>query len=210
MRSSATFQANLANGNYSAIAATLNTLNYVKTATANTTLPDVPGTVRGAVMRYNNFPENFIATSPQYGTANYLSNMSSSNYHSLQTEVTLKPTHGFSGSMNYTWSKNLGLPSATGALTGFTNPVDRRPDYTIVNNNHPHALRTNGVVGRALRFDGSNDRVQATNTAAGNALSSAFSSCRQTTSGVVRSSQPSSNGSRRPMLFTLKVAIFMT
>jgi hypothetical protein len=139
MRSSPNFQANLANGNYSAVATTLNTLNYVKTATANANLPDVPATVRGSILRFNGFPENFIATNPQYSTLNYLSNMASSNYHSLQAEVTLRPTHGFSGSANYTWSKNLGIG------TTYTNPVDRRPDYTIVNNNHPHAIRTNGV-----------------------------------------------------------------
>jgi len=140
MRSSPTFNTNLANGNYSGVAASLNTLNYIKTATANTTLPDVPATVRGAVLRFNGTPENFIATNPQFSTVNYLSNMASSNYHSLQAEVTLRPTRGFSGSMNYTWSKNLGIG------TTYTNPVDRRPDYSIVNNNHPHALRSNGVV----------------------------------------------------------------
>jgi hypothetical protein len=145
MRSSATFQANLANGNYSGIATSLNTLNYVKAGTANANLPDVPSTVRGAVLRFNGFPENFIATNPQYSTLNYLSNMSSSNYHSLQAEVTLRPIHGMTGSANYTWSKNLGLPCAACTLTTFANPADRRADYTIVNNNHPHALRTNGV-----------------------------------------------------------------
>jgi len=139
MRSSGTFQGNLANGNYSAIAASLNTLNYVKTATANQSLPNVPSTVRGSVLRFNGFPENFIATNPQYSNVNYLSNMSSSNYHSLQAEVTVRPTRGITGSANYTWSKNLGYG------TGFTNPLDRRLDYTIVNNNHPHALRSNAV-----------------------------------------------------------------
>src|SRR5688572_29825905 len=140
MRSSSTFNANLANANYSALAGSLNTLNYVKTATQNTTLPDIPSTVRGEVMRFNGFPENFIATNPQYSNVNYLSNMASSNYHSLQAEVTLRPTHGFSGSANYTWSKNLGIGTA------YTNPVDRAPDYSIINNNHPHILRTNGTV----------------------------------------------------------------
>jgi len=61
-------------------------------------------------------------------------------------EATLRPTHGFSGSANYTWSKNLGLPSSNGNPTSFTNPADRHADYSIVNNNHPHILRTNGVM----------------------------------------------------------------
>src|SRR6185369_9306238 len=97
-------------------------------------------TTRGAVLRANGFPENFIATNPQFTTANYLSNMGNTNYHSMQAEVTLRPTHGFGGSANYTFSKNLGLPGT------FTDPTNRHQDYSIVNNNHPHVLRTNGTM----------------------------------------------------------------
>jgi hypothetical protein len=141
MRSSATFNSNLALGNYSGLATSLNTLNYTKTATANANLPDVPSTVRGAVLRFNGFPENFIAVNPQFGgNANYFANMGSSNYHSMQAEITLRPTHGFGGSANYTFSKNLGLPGT------FTDPTNRHQDYSIVNNNHPHVLRTNGTM----------------------------------------------------------------
>src|SRR5258708_18834075 len=47
-------------------------------------------------------------SNPQFGgNANYFANMGSSNYHSMQAELTLRPTHGFGGSMNYTFSKNL-------------------------------------------------------------------------------------------------------
>jgi hypothetical protein len=145
MRSNTTFQANLANGNYSAIASSLNTLNYQKVGCPSATgqncnLPDVLSTVRGSVLRVNNFPENFITTNPQFSTLTYFNNVGNNNYHSLQAEVTLRPTHGFSATANYTWSKNLGLPGA------FTNPVDRHQDYSIVNTNHPHILRTNGSV----------------------------------------------------------------
>src|SRR5205823_13026924 len=125
----------------------INTLDYTKSgcpaagAAGNCNLPDVNNSVvRGAVMRINGFAENFISTNPQFTTANYLSNMGNTNYHSLQVEGTLRPTHGFSGTLNYTFSKNMGL---TG---GFTNPVDRHPDYSIVNANHPHILRSNGNV----------------------------------------------------------------
>jgi hypothetical protein len=81
MRSSPTFQSNLALGNYSAIAGSLNTLNYIKTATANQNLPDIPSTVSGAVMRLNGFPENFISTNPQFSNVTWYSNMGNSNYH---------------------------------------------------------------------------------------------------------------------------------
>ncbi len=125
MRSSGTFQANLANGNYSALAASINTLNYVKAGpgTACTTgtvgncgLPDLPvgvNAVTGAAMRLNGiFPENFIVNNPQYGTVNYFSNMDHNNYHSLQVETTYRPIQGISVQGTYTWSKNLGLAGA--------------------------------------------------------------------------------------------------
>ena len=159
---------NLANGNYAAVATSLNTLDYFKVgcpgagAAGNCNLPDInTSVVRGAVLRVNAFPENFIMTNPQFsgpvtgffGTTNgvsYLSNMANNNYHSLQAEVTLRPTHGFSGTANYTWSKNLGVPATPfgtfGPAAAYTNPVDRRSDYTIVNGNHPHILRTNGSI----------------------------------------------------------------
>jgi Carboxypeptidase regulatory-like domain len=168
MRQSSTFNQNLANGllggtaavGFGGVAYSLATLNYVKagctsnppSTTGNCNLPDVnTSVVRGSVLRVNGIPENFILTNPQFAQVNYLANMGNDNYHSLQTEVTLRPTHGLSGTVNYTWSKNLGVPATPpGAFGGFTpsitNPVDRHADYTIVNGNHGHILRTNGNV----------------------------------------------------------------
>jgi hypothetical protein len=168
MRSSATFQNALANGWWGAaptmppglmpVATLLNNLDYVKVGcpaagdAGNCNLPDVNNSVvRGSVMRLNGFPENFISTNPQFGnTVNWYSNMGNSNYHSLQLEATLRPTHGFSGTANYTFSRNLGIPPnpfvGTSVAGVFTNPVDRHKDYTVVNNNHPHILRTNGNI----------------------------------------------------------------
>jgi hypothetical protein len=154
MRSSGTFQSALANGYWgsaplgsTAVATLINTLDYTKSgcpgagAAGNCNLPDVNNSVvRGAVMRLNGFAENFISTNPQFTTANYLSNMGNTNYHSFQAEVTLRPTHGFSGTANYTFSRNLGL------LSTFTNPADRHQDYTVVNSNHPHIFRSNGNI----------------------------------------------------------------
>jgi hypothetical protein len=156
MRSSSTFQTNLATGNYGgagAVANSLATLNYFQAgncstltdpaarANGNCDLPAVnQNTTKGAALRVNNNPENLIYTNPQFATANYLSNMGSANYHSIQVEYTLRPTNGFSSTINYTFSKDLGL------LGTFTNPVNRHADYTIVNTNHPHILRANGTV----------------------------------------------------------------
>ena len=136
MRSSTTFQTNLANGNFLAIAQALNTLNYSQTG--NPTLPVQQGL--GGVLRLNGFPENFVATNPQFGTLGFYNNIGYSNYHSMQAQVSLRPVNGFSGQATYSWSKNLGLPPT------LTNPVDRAADYTTIGNNPGHSLRTNSTI----------------------------------------------------------------
>ena len=165
LRSSSTFNTNLANGNYNLVASSLNTLDYFKVGcpgagiNGNCNLPDInTSTVKGAVLRVNGNPENFISTNPQFATTsgltpgvNYYTNSGNSNYHSFQAEVTLRPTHGFSGTANYTWSKDLGVPATPASLFGgftptFTNPVDRHSDYSIVNLSHPHVFRMNGSI----------------------------------------------------------------
>jgi hypothetical protein len=130
MRASSTFQSNLANGNYAALAGTINTTN------AN--LP-VSGVLGAALRNSGRFPENFIVTNPQFSGVTYSTNLDHNNYHSMQAEYTLRPTHGFAGQATYTWSKNLGL----GPLT---NPTDRGGDYTVVGGNRKHAFRTNGTI----------------------------------------------------------------
>src|SRR5207253_10547173 len=47
---------NLANGNYSALATSLYTLNYSRASGLNATLPDIPAGINGAVLRLNGFP----------------------------------------------------------------------------------------------------------------------------------------------------------
>jgi len=141
MRSSNTFRTNLANGNFVALANSINTFNYV--ASAHPSLPTPVG--QGAALRANGFPENFVVTNPQFGTMNYLANNGYSNYHSMQAQVTLRPLHGFSGQATYTWSKNLGLNYNAGA-GNITNPVERHLDYTNILTNPGHSLRTNGTV----------------------------------------------------------------
>jgi hypothetical protein len=100
--------------------------------------------VQGQVLRQNLFPENFIAANPQFLSANLITNMSTNNYHSLQAQATMRQTHGLSGQLTYTWSKNLGFVGyATGP--GFTDPVNRRGDYTLVTGDRTHDLRANGA-----------------------------------------------------------------
>jgi hypothetical protein len=141
---------NLANGNYLALANSLATLNYSQAGGLNSNLPVIPTGVNGAVLRFNGFPENFIKASPQFSTAPFLTNSSSSNYHSLQAQVTLRPAAGVSFQTSYTWSKLLGYGSFPTTLSSasaggtYTNPVDRKADYSLQPGDIRHDFRTNG------------------------------------------------------------------
>ena len=145
MRQSTTFNSNLANGNYMALAASLNTLNYA--TASNPTLPVIPALVQGQVLRHNGFPENFIVTNPQFGAVNLMTNNISNNYHSLAAQVTLRPVRGVSTQTTYTWSKNLGagFPGADRLGQVFTDPLDRHGDYAVLPDTRVHDFRSNGT-----------------------------------------------------------------
>ena len=66
-------------------------------------------------------------------------NSDSANYHSLQAQVTLRPTHGISLTGTYTWSKNLGYAGTE------TDPLNRRGDYTVLAGNRSHVFVTYGT-----------------------------------------------------------------
>ncbi|HYR86343.1 MAG TPA: TonB-dependent receptor [Terriglobia bacterium] len=137
---------NLANGNYAALSNTLSTLNYSKAGGINANLPDIPSGINGAVLRLNSVPENFIKTNPQFNNATLQTNAGNTNYHSLQTQVTLRPTAGISLQTSYTWSKLLGTSAAGGERGGnYTLPFDRGGDYTLQLGDRRHDLRTNGT-----------------------------------------------------------------
>jgi len=143
LRANTTLRGNLANGNYAGVAGSLNTLNYP--AANNPSLPIIPTGVVGTVLRQNNFPENFIVTNPQFGTVNNLTNVYSNNYHSLETQVTLRPRQGLSFQSTYTWSKNLGTGQAGGLGATYTNLADRHADYSLQSDSRTHDFRTNGT-----------------------------------------------------------------
>ena len=151
---------NLANANYSAVAATLSTLNYSKTSSGNSTLPDIPAGELGAVLRYNDFAENFIKTNPQFNAATLLTNFGNTNYHSLQVQSTIRRLPGIRDMQaSYTWSKLLGRGGP------YTNPVDRAGDYTTQTGDIRHDFRTNGTfelpVGPGQLFAGNSSGILA-------------------------------------------------
>jgi len=148
LRNNSTVRSNLANGNYAALAGQLSQLNYSTfPGSGNESLPAVPSGVNGAVLRYNNFPENFILTNPQFGcsigcssgAATLNTNGARSNYHSLQGLATFRNVAGFNFQTSYTWSKELGVGTA-----GFTDPRNQAADYTLLRTNHTHVVRTYG------------------------------------------------------------------
>jgi hypothetical protein len=134
-------QSNLANGNYAGVAAILNTLNY--SSASNPTLPAIASGVNGAVLRFNGSPENFIVTNPQFGNLYMMATVNSNNYHSLEAQVTMRPTHGIGMQSTYTWSKNLGIQYAVGST--YTDAADRHSDYGPLPDQRVHDFRTNGT-----------------------------------------------------------------
>jgi hypothetical protein len=142
---------NLANADFNALAGTISNFNYnwgsltnPQVCAVNCSLPNpnpnpAAGNSVGAALRLNQFPDNFVVTNPQFSAVTFYNNMGYNNYHSFQTQVSIRPIQGFSGTATYNWSKNLGL------LGAFTDPTNRAQDYTNVGNNPAHSLRTNGT-----------------------------------------------------------------
>jgi len=129
-------QSNLANGNYQALATTLNTLTN-----------PVSGSANGSVLRFNGFPENFIKTNPQLANSVMETNMGYANYHSMQTQVTIRPTAGLNLDVSYTFGRNLGMnpgegPNGTGAT--YTDPTNRAADYALLPSDRMHSVITYG------------------------------------------------------------------
>jgi len=125
LRASTIYRGNIANGNYAAVAATLNTSNITG--------------VSGGLLRNAGLPENFIVNNPQFNGVQYNTNDGSSTYHSLQTQVTYRPTAGLTYQATYVWSRGI-----SNALSGWSNPVDRSLDRTLQASHRTHDFRTNG------------------------------------------------------------------
>jgi hypothetical protein len=154
LRNNSTLRTNLANGNYAALAGQIALLNYATfPGSGNENLPPVAAGVNGAVLRFNNFPENFILTNPQFGcaactpagAATLLTNGGHSNYHSLQAVANVRNLAGFDFQTSYTWSKDLGVDTLSGGA--FTDPRNQASDYTLLRTNRTHVVQASGSFG---------------------------------------------------------------
>jgi hypothetical protein len=130
LRSTTTYagqRTNLANGNYSGIASWINTFKSGSNPA-------------GYLLTQAGLPDNFIVANPQFATANVRTNWGMANYHSMQAQVSLRPTAGLNFQLSYTWSKSL---ANTGA--SYTDPRNRAADYTLADNDRRHALTSYGT-----------------------------------------------------------------
>jgi hypothetical protein len=82
---------------------------------------------------------------PQFADITYRNNSDSSNYHSLQTQATLRPTHGFNYQATYTWSRALGI------FGNYRDVMNQRADYTLQSTHRTHDFRSYGHIGSSDR-----------------------------------------------------------
>ena len=143
MREHASFRSSLANGDFRAVANTLNTTNI------GVAIP--PGqTIRGATLRSSGeFPENFIVANPQFAAMEMRNNSDTSMYHSMQAQVTMRQNHGVAFQTTWTWSRATGITGSTpagGGITGdYRDFLNRNADYTVAAFHRTHIFRANGI-----------------------------------------------------------------
>ena len=164
LRLSTATQANLANGNFVAVANSLITSTIAAGASGAVGLSPGPAftILHNGCDRLANgltniptrcFPENYLTNNPQLSNALYFANIASSNYHALQVSYTLRPTAGFSVQTTYSWAKSMQLGPGGGAgladagstgAVAYTDPLQR--DLDKMRGSEPlHSLRTNGT-----------------------------------------------------------------
>jgi len=143
LRRHASFRTLIANGDFAAVARLLNTTNIGTVQPAGQTIAG--GTLRSSGL----FPENFFVANPQFSTINYRNNSDSSNYHSLQTQLTFRPTRGITAQFTHTWSRAMGVTGSTpegGGITGdYRDILNRNADYTVQALHRLHDVRGHGT-----------------------------------------------------------------
>ena len=88
-------------------------------------------------------PWNYFYSNPQHATTAWSINQSMTNYHSMQAQVTMRPTRGLNFQATYTWSRNLTNANSTGGGGGWSNLLGER-DYVLSSQHRSHTLATYG------------------------------------------------------------------
>jgi hypothetical protein len=87
------------------------------------------------------FPENYLIANPQLSSASYNANLGRNNYHSLQTQFTMRPVQGVSFQASWTWAKSIGLATNNGYNDPLNRNFDRHEGYE-----RTHDFHLNGLV----------------------------------------------------------------
>jgi len=157
-----TTSANMAVGNYSSVAGTLATGNgsYTPAATGVTGMIArggcLPEDREGYLAAYVNNPDvnaytfncskglpwNYFVANPQYAIMNLYYSTQISNYHSMQTQLTMRPTRGLNFQATYTWSRNI---SNNGYSRYLEDPLEQYGrDYVLAGQHRSHQLNLFG------------------------------------------------------------------
>ena len=107
-------------------------------------------TILGATLRSSGlFPENFIVANPQFSTMEMRNNSDSSSYHSMETQLTMRPKRGISFQTTWTWSRATGVagntPTGGGITAAYRDFLNRHADYTVANFHRTHDFRGHGT-----------------------------------------------------------------
>jgi Carboxypeptidase regulatory-like domain/TonB-dependent Receptor Plug Domain len=172
LRLSTATQANLANGNYVAVANALITPATLTIAAGGSGISGLSPGPAFAILhngcdRLANgatnlptrcFPENYLTANPQLNAATYVGNLGRSDYHALQVSYTLRPTNGFSVQTTYSFAKSMQLGGGGGpgladagtagagfGTNGYTDPLNRNQDR-IRGLDSLHNMRMNGTI----------------------------------------------------------------
>ena len=159
--------ANLANGNYAGVIATLLGTNAPQggyygvtggtglptgitsfptgisatVATASQTVCTIPARrLRRQTFGSGASPRITLQQTPQLNPATYNSNLGRSSHHQLQVQYTMRDTAGFSFQSTYTWAKAMQIPGA-----GYSDPLQRNLDRRR-GQEAPHSFRMNGQI----------------------------------------------------------------
>ncbi len=133
IRTNTTTRGQISNGN---VGGFVNTLNTLSTGTGSSD--------RGAVLRRNGFPANYIVPNPQFAGVNMLNNLGNSTYHALQLQFTRRLANGFTNTTSWTWSKSIGEGDVDGGAA-FRDPTRRSIEKTLLGFHRSHQITSNGT-----------------------------------------------------------------
>ena len=100
-------------------------------------------TASGQVLKNHGVPANLIYNNPQYERVNVFTNYGKSNYHSMQAQVTMRPWHGLSAQLTWTWSRNLARGADILDYREGSEYYNQR-EYTVSGQHRLHSINSYG------------------------------------------------------------------